>query len=138
MFTLRIDVSLFACVHHESRNRLCEDSSYPPDRALATQLLEMNTPGFVEHSKTVVANAGALAKALIAKGHKLAIGRTTNHLVLWIFVHKSGAVSVLVPFLFSMCITQYLESEKSLPMLCVYIVLSTCFGRTSNRWPSYS
>ena len=50
--------------------------------ALAAQLLEMNTPGFVEYSKAVVSNAGTLAKALIAKGHKLAIG-TTNYLVLW-------------------------------------------------------
>ena len=50
--------------------------------ALAAQLLEMNTPGFVEYSKAVVSNAGTLAKALIAKGHKLAIGGTTNHLVL--------------------------------------------------------
>ena len=51
--------------------------------ALAAQLLEMNTPGFVEYSKAVVSNAGTLTKALIAKGHKLAIGGTTNHLVLW-------------------------------------------------------
>ena len=51
--------------------------------ALAAQLLEMDTPGFVEYSKAVVSNAGTMAKALIAKGHKLAIGGTTNHLVLW-------------------------------------------------------
>ena len=51
--------------------------------ALAAQLLEVNTPEFVEYSKTVVSNAGTFAEALIAKGHKLASGRTDNHLVLW-------------------------------------------------------
>merc|ERR1712211_214581 len=51
--------------------------------ALAAQLLEVNTPEFVEYSKAVVANAGTLAEALIAKGHKLASGGTDNHLVLW-------------------------------------------------------
>ena len=52
--------------------------------ALAAQLLEVNTPEFVEYSKDVVSNAGTLAEALIAKGHKLASGRTDNHLVLWV------------------------------------------------------
>jgi len=51
--------------------------------ALAAQLLEVNTPDFVEYSKTVVANAKTLAEALIAKGHKLASDGTDNHLVLW-------------------------------------------------------
>merc|ERR1719374_459138 len=41
------------------------------------------TPDFVEYSKAVVANAGTLAEALVAKGHKLASGGTDNHLVLW-------------------------------------------------------
>jgi len=50
---------------------------------LATQLLEVNTPEFKEYSKQVVANADALAKALQAKGHKLASDGTDNHLVLW-------------------------------------------------------
>ena len=31
-----------------------------------------------------MSNAGTLAEALIAKGHKLASGRTDNHLVLWV------------------------------------------------------
>merc|ERR1711959_448374 len=51
--------------------------------ALAAQLLEVNTPEFVEYSKQVVANAKALAVALQAKGHKLASDGTDNHLVLW-------------------------------------------------------
>merc|ERR1739843_65560 len=44
---------------------------------------EVNTPEFVEYSKTVVSNARTLAEALIAKGHKLASDGTDNHLVLW-------------------------------------------------------
>lgn len=51
--------------------------------ALAAQLLEVNTPEFVQYSKQVVSNAKALADALIAKGHKLASDGTDNHLVLW-------------------------------------------------------
>merc|ERR1712238_528210 len=51
--------------------------------ALATQLLEVVTPEFTEYSKEVVTNADILAKALQAKGHKLASDGTDNHLVLW-------------------------------------------------------
>merc|ERR1712216_1078141 len=51
--------------------------------ALAAQLLEVNTPEFVEYSKNVKANAKALAAALMAKGHKLATDGTENHLILW-------------------------------------------------------
>merc|ERR1711879_1106270 len=51
--------------------------------ALAAQLLEVNTPEFVEYSKQVCANAKALAAALKTKGHKLASDGTDNHLVLW-------------------------------------------------------
>merc|ERR1712137_459298 len=51
--------------------------------ALATQLLEVNTPEFVQYSKQVVSNAQALAEALKEKGHKLASDGTDNHLVLW-------------------------------------------------------
>merc|ERR1711990_1316682 len=51
--------------------------------ALAAQLLEVNTPEFVEYSKQVCANAKALAAALMEKGHKLASDGTDNHLVLW-------------------------------------------------------
>merc|ERR1712100_116051 len=51
--------------------------------ALATQLLEVNSPEFTEYSKKVCSNAKALAAALIAKGHKLASDGSDNHLVLW-------------------------------------------------------
>merc|ERR1712086_873013 len=50
---------------------------------LATQLLEVATPEFVEYSKNVCTNAKSLAAELIAKGHKLASGGTDNHLILW-------------------------------------------------------
>merc|ERR1711972_156068 len=50
---------------------------------LAAQLLEVNSPAFVEYSKDVVTNAQALAEELKAKGHKLASDGTDNHLVLW-------------------------------------------------------
>merc|ERR1719194_280487 len=46
--------------------------------ALAAQLLEVNTPEFVDYSKKVCANAKALAAALMAKGHKLASDGTDN------------------------------------------------------------
>jgi len=51
--------------------------------ALAAQLLEVNTPEFVDYSKQVVSNSKSLAAALMAKGHKLASDGTDNHLVLW-------------------------------------------------------
>jgi len=51
--------------------------------ALAAQLLEVNTPEFVEYSKNVVSNCQSLANALKAKGHKLASDGTDNHLILW-------------------------------------------------------
>merc|ERR1711979_46178 len=51
--------------------------------ALAAQLLEVNTPDFVEYSKNVVVNAQTLAATLKEKGHKLASDGTDNHLVLW-------------------------------------------------------
>merc|ERR1712113_1308073 len=51
--------------------------------ALATQLLEVKSPAFVEYSKQVVANSKTLAASLIEKGHKLASDGTENHLVLW-------------------------------------------------------
>merc|ERR1719229_484065 len=37
----------------------------------------------MEYSKAVVANADTMAKALQAKGHKLASDGTDNHLILW-------------------------------------------------------
>merc|ERR1711939_1270477 len=50
--------------------------------ALAAQLLEVNTPDFVEYSKKVVENCKTLAETLIAKGHKLASDGSDNHLIL--------------------------------------------------------
>merc|ERR1712178_36678 len=49
---------------------------------LAAQLLEVNTPDFVEYSKQVISNAQALGAAMMAKGHKLATDGTDNHLIL--------------------------------------------------------
>merc|ERR550539_1148799 len=51
--------------------------------ALASQLLEVKTPEFVEYAKQVVANAKTIADTLQQKGHKLASDGTDNHLVLW-------------------------------------------------------
>ena len=51
--------------------------------ALATQLLEVNTPAFSQYAHEVVQNARALANALIDLGHKLATDGTDNHLLLW-------------------------------------------------------
>merc|ERR1719163_997723 len=39
---------------------------------LAAQLLEVQTPEFVQYSKDVIANSRTLAETLMAKGHKLA------------------------------------------------------------------
>lgn len=50
---------------------------------LAAQLLEVNTPDFVQYAKDVVTNAQTLADTLKSKGHKLASDGTDNHLVLW-------------------------------------------------------
>merc|ERR1711881_781524 len=49
---------------------------------LAAQLLEVNTPEFVQYSKDVIENAQALAANLIKNGHKLATDGTDNHLIL--------------------------------------------------------
>jgi glycine hydroxymethyltransferase len=50
---------------------------------LAAQLLEVNSPDFVEYSKKVIANARTMAETLKGKGHKIASDGTDNHLVLW-------------------------------------------------------
>ena len=71
----RIDMAVFPALQGGPHNHQIG--------ALAAQLLEVNTPEFVEYSKAFVSNAGTLAEALIAKGHKLASGGTDNHLVLW-------------------------------------------------------
>jgi glycine hydroxymethyltransferase len=50
---------------------------------LAAQLLEVNTPEFVEYSKCVIKNCQALSAFLQSKGHKIATDGTDNHLILW-------------------------------------------------------
>merc|ERR1712137_1046416 len=50
---------------------------------LAAQLLEVNTPEFVQYSKDVITNCQALGAFLQSKGHKIATDGTDNHLVLW-------------------------------------------------------
>merc|ERR1712054_487864 len=71
----RIDMAVFPALQGGPHNHQIG--------ALAAQLLEVNTPEFVEYSKQVVANANTLGEALKAKGHKLAADGTDNHLVLW-------------------------------------------------------
>merc|ERR1711881_524406 len=71
----RIDMAVFPALQGGPHNHQIG--------ALAAQLLEVDTPEFVEYSKNVVANAQTLAEHLKAKGHKLASDGTDNHLVLW-------------------------------------------------------
>merc|ERR1711985_30342 len=71
----RIDMAVFPALQGGPHNHQIG--------ALAAQLLEVNTPDFVEYSKNVKANAATLAESLMAKGHKLATDGTDNHLVLW-------------------------------------------------------
>jgi len=51
--------------------------------ATAVALKEANTPEFKEYSKQIIANARALAKALVEMGHDIQTGGTDNHLMLW-------------------------------------------------------
>merc|ERR1712054_692240 len=71
----RIDMAVFPALQGGPHNHQIG--------ALAAQLLEVNTPDFVEYSKNVVTNAKTLAETLKAKGHKLATDGTENHLILW-------------------------------------------------------
>merc|ERR1719217_221751 len=71
----RIDMAVFPALQGGPHNHQIG--------ALAVQLLEVQTPEFVEYSKKVVANAATLANTLKEKGHKLASDGTDNHLVLW-------------------------------------------------------
>lgn len=50
--------------------------------ALAVALKEAATPDFVAYSQQIVANAKALAEALLARGFSLVTGGTDNHLLL--------------------------------------------------------
>merc|ERR1711953_800646 len=71
----RIDMAVFPALQGGPHNHQIG--------ALAAQLLEVQTPEFVEYSKNVVANSRSLAAEMQSKGHKLAGDGTDNHLVLW-------------------------------------------------------
>jgi len=71
----RIDMAVFPALQGGPHNHQIG--------ALAAQLLEVDTPDFVEYAKNVVTNCSALAEALKAKGHKLSTDGTDNHLLLW-------------------------------------------------------
>merc|ERR1712110_1032438 len=71
----RIDMAVFPALQGGPHNHQIG--------GLAAQLLEVNTPAFVEYSKHVVENSKSLAAELMAKGHKLASDGTDNHLILW-------------------------------------------------------
>merc|ERR1712139_223707 len=71
----RIDMAVFPALQGGPHNHQIG--------GLAAQLLEVATPEFTEYSKCVVANAKALAEAMMSKGHKLASDGTDNHLILW-------------------------------------------------------
>merc|ERR1712070_747946 len=70
----RIDMAVFPALQGGPHNHQIG--------GLAAQLLEVNTPEFVEYSKAVIANSKALADKLMADGHKLATDGTDNHLIL--------------------------------------------------------
>merc|ERR1712183_1082628 len=71
----RIDMAVFPALQGGPHNHQIG--------ALAAQLLEVNTPEFVEYSKQVIVNSQALVNTLMEKGHKVATDGTDNHLVLW-------------------------------------------------------
>jgi glycine hydroxymethyltransferase len=51
--------------------------------AVATALKQVASPEWKQYAKQVIANARALAAALVAHGYKLQTSGTDNHLVLW-------------------------------------------------------
>merc|ERR1712217_558003 len=71
----RIDMAVFPALQGGPHNHQIG--------ALATQLLEVNSPDFKVYSKQVIDNAKTLADALMSKGYKLATDGTDNHLILW-------------------------------------------------------
>merc|ERR1712183_892623 len=71
----RIDMAVFPALQGGPHNHQIG--------GLAAQLLEVNSPEFVQYAKEVVSNAQTLAETLKSKGHKLASDGTDNHLVLW-------------------------------------------------------
>jgi len=70
----RIDMAVFPALQGGPHNHQIG--------ALAVQLKEVATPLFKDYSQHVIKNAQALAKELMANGHKLATDGTDNHLVL--------------------------------------------------------
>merc|ERR1719379_534807 len=70
----RIDMAVFPALQGGPHNHQIG--------ALAVQFKEVATPMFKEYSAQIIANAKALAKRLMEKGHKLATNGTDNHLVL--------------------------------------------------------
>merc|ERR1712031_39585 len=71
----RIDMAVFPALQGGPHNHQIG--------GLAAQLLEVDTPDFVDYAKNVIVNSKALAETLMAKGHKLASDGTDNHLILW-------------------------------------------------------
>merc|ERR1711865_1079617 len=71
----RIDMAVFPALQGGPHNHQIG--------ALAAQLLEVNTPEFVEYSKKVIVNCQVLAKTMMDNGHKVATDGTDNHLMLW-------------------------------------------------------
>jgi len=51
--------------------------------AIAVQLREVNTPEFHAYARQIIANARALARSLVDRGHRIVTGGTDNHLLLW-------------------------------------------------------
>ena len=51
--------------------------------ALATQLLQVQSPEFKVYTAQVRKNSNVVAKYLISKGYKLMTGGTDNHMILW-------------------------------------------------------
>lgn len=51
--------------------------------AIATALKQVAQPEWKAYAKQVIANAKALAEALVSHGYKLQTEGTDNHLVLW-------------------------------------------------------
>lgn len=51
--------------------------------AIAVQLKEVNSDGFRDYARQVVANARALGDAMSKRGEKFITGGTDNHLLMW-------------------------------------------------------
>ncbi|MGH9188118.1 MAG: serine hydroxymethyltransferase [Acidimicrobiales bacterium] len=57
--------------------------------AIAVALHEASTPAFAEYARAIVANAKALAEALVGRGYDLVSGGTDNHLILVDLTNKA-------------------------------------------------